>query len=228
VNLSEADLIRANLSRANLSEADLSGADLSEAKLSYANFSNSNISGADITGANLHNWEIEGIKCTHIIWNDKKVDYTSPDDFEKAFTNIKSIVEMLIDIPFSDLGYYTGHIIQQAINKKFGIGSVIFKGHTAISDDTTKFEFISDPEKYVSISEKLSELSDQLKPVIEEAKSKLEPRSPIGFKSEIDIPFTGGILAVKSDEVGRVLKERYSKMHPILQSIIHTIQLHIR
>ncbi|GAG90521.1 unnamed protein product, partial [marine sediment metagenome] len=33
---------------------------------------------------------------------------------------------------------------------------------------------------------------------------------------------------LRPKEVERVLKERYAQMHPLLQNIVQTIQLHIR
>jgi uncharacterized protein YjbI with pentapeptide repeats len=227
-NLSGANLSQANLNGAELIKANLNGANLNQANLSYAYLSNSDVSGADISGASLHRWRIKGIKCTHIIWKDKRIDYEKPQDFEKAFTQIESIVEILLDLPFSDLSYYTGRLIQQAINQKYGEGTVIFKGQTATSDDTTKFEFLSDSEKFATINKRLLELQSHLEPVIEEIKTKNGPKNIIGLKSEIDIPFSGGTLITRPKEIDRVLKERFAQMNPLLQNIIHTIQLHIR
>lgn len=133
-------------------------------------------------------------------------------------------------MPFSEISYYTGRIIEQTINRKYGEGSLRLKGQTAISDDITKFEFLSfsASDEMIEIKDKLSEIQWQLNLVIEEAKSKSEHKNAFGFKSEIDIPFTGGTLAVRPNELELVLKKRYAQMHPFLQNIIHTIQLYIR
>ena len=233
-NLSRADLRGADLRRANLSGADLSGADLSGAYLMGANLSYTNLSCCDILRANItdtnhHKWNIKEVKCTHVIWNDKLIDYTNPDDFEKFFAEIKNTVEIFLDMPFSDLAYYTGLIIEQAINRKYGEGSLRFKGQTAISDNTTKFEFISfsASDVFSKIKNIVSELQNQLKLVITKTKSKSEHQNPFGLKSEIDIPFNCGTLVTRPKDLERVLIKRYAQCHPLLQNIIHTILLHI-
>jgi len=227
-DLSGQDLSGHDLSQMDLSGTNLSGANLKEANLSYINLSRSDISGANITGANLYKWKIEGIKCTNIFWKNKRVEFTNPQDFEKAFTEIESVVELLLDLPFSDLTYYSGLIIQQAINKKFGEGTVIFKGQNAVSNDSTNFEFLSDPEKFLKVSKKVSELAKELNIVIEEAKSKNDHLPPIGFASEIPIPFTGGAIVIRAKELEKTLTERFVQMNPLLQKIIQTTLLHIR
>ena len=229
-NLSGADLRGANLSGADLSGADLRGADLMDANLSYTNLSGSDISRANITGINHYKWNIKEVECTHVIWDDKLFNYSKSDDFEKSFAETKNLVEMLLNVPFSDLAYYTGLIIEQAINRKYGEGSLRLKGQTAISDDTTKFKFISfsAPDVFTEIKNIVSRLQNQLKPVIKEAKSKSEHQNPFGLKSEIDIPFSLGSLVARPKDLERVLIKRYAQCHPLLQSIIHTILLHIR
>ena len=228
-NLSGADLSGANLSGADLSGADLRGADLMEANLSNANLSGSDISRANITGINHHRWNIKEVECTHVIWDDKLINYSKFNEFEKSFSEINNVVEMLLDMPFSDLAYYTGLIIEQAINRKYGEGSLRLKGQTAISDDTTKFEFISfsASDVFTEIKNIVSKLQNQLKPVIEETKSKSEHQNPFGLKSEIDIPFRLGTLVARPKDLERVLIKRYAQCHPLLQNIIHTILLHI-
>jgi len=229
-NMSGADLRGANLRGADLRGADLRGADLMEANLSYTNLSGSDISRANITGINHHRWNIKEVECTHVIWDDKLINYTFSDDFEKSFAEIKNVVEMLLYMPFSDLAYYTGLIIEQAINRKYGEGTLRLKGQTAISDDTTKFEFISfsASDVFTEIKNIVSELQNQLKPVIKETKSKSEHQNPFGLKSEIDIPFRLDTLVARPTDLERVLIKRYSQCHPLLQNIVHTILLHIR
>jgi len=225
----QADLRGANLSGADLNEADLRGADLMGANLSYTNLTGSDISKANITGVNHHKWNIKEVECTHVIWDDKLFNYSKCDEFEKSFAELKNTVQMLLDMPFSDLTYYTGLIIEQAINRKYGEGSLRLKGQTAISDYTTKFEFISFSAKdvFTEIKNIVSELQNQLKPVIEETKSKSEHQNPFGLNSEIDIPFRLGTLVVRPKDLERVLIKRYAQCHPLLQNIIHTVLLHI-
>jgi len=228
-NLSGADLRGADLSRANLNGADLRGADLMGANLSYTNLCGSDISRANITGINHHKWKIKEVECTHVIWDDKLINYTNYEDFEKSFEETKNLMEMLLDMPFSDLSYYTGLIIEQAINRKYGKGTLRLRGQTAISDNTTKFEFISfsAPDVFTKIKNKVFELQNQLKPVIKKTKAKSEHQNHFGLKSEINIPFRLGTLVTRPKDLERVLIKRYAQCHPLLQNIIHTILLHI-
>ena len=228
-NLSGADLRGADLSGANLNGADLRGTDLMGANLSYTNLSGSDISRANITGINHYKWNIKEVECTHVIWDDKLFNYSKSDDFEKSFAETKNLVEMLLNVPFSDLAYYTGLIIEQAINRKYGEGSLRLKGQTAISDDTTKFKFISfsAPDVFTEIKNIVSRLQNQLKPVIEQAKSVNEHQNPFGLKSVIGIPFSCGTLVTRPKDLDQLLSKRYAQCHPLLQNIIHTILLHI-
>jgi hypothetical protein len=200
-----------------------------EANLSYTNLSGSDISRANITGINHHKWNIKEVECTHVIWDDKLFNYSKSDEFEKSFAEIKNVVGMILDMPFSDMTYYTGLIIEQAVNRKYGEGSLRLKGQTAVSDNTTKLEFISflASDIFTKIKNIVSELQNQLKPVIEKTKSKSEHQNPFGLKSEIDIPFSLGSLVARPKDLERVLIKRYSQCHPLLQNIVHTILLHI-
>jgi uncharacterized protein YjbI with pentapeptide repeats len=228
-NLRGADLRGANLSGADLQGADLRGADLMGANLSYTNLTGSDISRANITGINHHKWNIKEVECTYVICEDKLINYSNYKEFERSFAEIKCGVEMFLEIPFSDLSYYTGLIIEQAINRKYGEGTLRLKGQTAFSEDTTKFEFISfsASDVFTKIKNIVSELQNQLKPVIEETKLKGEHQNHFGLKSEIDIPFRLGTLVTRPGDLERVLIKRHTQCHPLLQNIIYTILLHI-
>ena len=185
-----------------------------EANLSYTNLSGSDISRANITGINHHKWNIKQVECTHVIWDDKLFNYSKCDEFEKSFAEIKNTVEMLLDMPFSDLTYYTGLIIEQAINRKYGEGSLRLKGQSAISGHTTKVEFISfsASDVFTQIKNTLSGLQNQLKPVIKKTKSKSEHQNSFGLNSEIDIPFSLGSLVTRPKDLERVLKKTLRTM----------------
>lgn len=233
-NLILANLCGADLSKALLNRSDMSGADLREATLKgtilsqsiliKANLSCADISGADINDANISQWKIKRIKCTHINWKGKMLEFNE-GEFEKAFTTIENTIEIILDLPLSELGYHTGRIIQEIVNKKYGEGTLLFKGQTAISDDKTKYEFINFglKEKLAEIQGQLSELQSHLNPVINEAKAKAEQKGIIGIKDEVDIPFAKGIV-VRPMEIGRLLNERYVQMHPLLQKIVIAVQ----
>jgi hypothetical protein len=247
-NLTQAKLFAVKMGGANLSRANLMGADLQGAKLSRANFANatltdanlmgsilimatfteSDISGANLNDANLSQWIIKGIKCSHVIWNGKELNFKE-GEFEKAFTTIEKTVEMILDIPFSDLSHYTGGVIEQAINQKYGEGSLLFRGQTALSNHMTKYEFINfgTDEQLKEIQGRLSDIQDQLKPFIDETKANHEPKSVIDIKEEIDIPFAKGLI-VRPKEVARLLNERHAKMHPLLQKTILAVQAAIQ
>jgi hypothetical protein len=189
-----------------------------------ADLSKADISGANLNDANLSQWVIKGIRCSNIIWKGKRLEFKE-GEFEKAFTTIENTIEMILDVPFSDLSQYTGGIIEQAINQKYGEGSLLFRGQTALSNHTTKYEFINfgTDEQLNEIQGTLSDIQNQLKPVIEEAKAKHEPKPAIDLKEEVDIPFTKGLI-VRPKEVARLLSERHAQMHPLLQNIILTVQ----
>ena len=223
-NLSRADLSGANLRGANLVNAILTGTNLDAATLIMANLSESDISGANLNDANISQWKIEGIKCTHINWKGKKLEFNE-GEFEKAFTTIENTIEIILDLPFSELGYHTGRIIQELVNQKYGDETLLFKGQTAISDDTTKYEFVNfgHKEKLAEIHDQLKELQSHLNPVIIEAKAKFEQKGIIGIKDEVDIPFVKGLI-VRPKEVGHLLNERYLQMHPLLQKIVIAVQ----
>ena len=229
-NLSGANLRGANLFEANLSGANLREADLRENNLSFANLSLSDISGANITDANLHKWDIQGIKCTHIIWKEKRLEYTNPDAFEKDFTKIESIIEILLNIPFSDLSHIIGRIIEYEVNQKFNNRIAHFNGQTAISNDTTKFNYLIDPEKYNEIYTLLSNLNKNICPVTEDLMEKKRPHSIIRMKDDIDwqdIVFWKFPI-LKPEEMQSVLIEQFDQMQPFLQKLINAIQTHIR
>jgi hypothetical protein len=228
-NLRGADLRGANLSGADLQGADLRGADLMGANLSYSNLTGSDISRANITGINHHKWNIKEVECTYVICEDKLINYSNYKEFERSFAEIKYGVEMVLEMPFSDLSYYTGLIIEQAINRKYGEGTLRLKGQTAFSEGTTKFEFISfsAPDVFPKIKKIISELQDHLKLAIAETKLKGEHQNHFGLKSEIDIPFRIGALVTRPGDLERVLIKRHTLCHPLLQNMIHEILLHI-
>lgn len=238
-DLSGAELIWAKLDEADLRQADLSFADLSFASLTNSllsdtalimttlvktNLSNSDISGAYFDAANLSEWVIKDIKCTHIYWKKKLLKFQK-GEFEKVYMNIEHTIEMMLDIPFSDLSHYVGQVIEQTIDQKYGEGTILFRAHIALSNQTTKYEFINfgTNEQVRELQGTINEIKDQLKPVIEEAKAKQEQKTIIDLKEEIDIPFAKGLI-VRPKEVARQLNERYVHMHPLLQKIVIAIQ----
>jgi uncharacterized protein YjbI with pentapeptide repeats len=214
VNLTSAIIINSRLIKANMKRAIMIGAD----------FSGSDMSGVCLDECNFSNWIIKGVTCTHIIRNGKRIDFTE-GGFEKAFTSIEQTVELILELPFSDIGYYTGRIIEEAINQKYGEGTIILKGQTAISSSSTQYEFINfgDTKQLDEIQIQLSVLQDSLRPVIEQALENNKQKSIIGISDEIGVPLTQG-LVVRPKEISQRLNERFMTMHPFLQKIIMTVQ----
>ena len=234
LNLRGADLSRADMSGADLSGADLikailRGTDLAAATLIMANLSESDISGSNLNDANISQWKIKGIKCTHINWKGKKLEFKK-GEFEKAFSTIENTIEIILNLPFSEVGYHTGRVIQEVVNNKYGEGAVLFRGHTAISDTDTKFDFISfgTEEQFEEIKAKLdkipSEIEKRVVKKLEDQKAEDDDRSLIRFKDEFDVPMTKGLVKVSTKELGRRLSERYMVMPPILQKIFMAVQ----
>lgn len=254
INFGSANLYKAKLHYSNLegsyfNNADLSFADLSYSRLDNTDFNdaclrgtkligvtmdqtsliNTDLSGADISGAtikdiNTSRWTIKKIKCSHIFRDGKRIDYAE-GEFEKAYTQIENLIEMIIDIPFSDMTYYIGRIIEEAANLKHGEASLLFKTQTALSNNTTKFEFMSfsEPEKLDDIKQQLANIQNSLKPVIDDAKAKNESKNIIGIKDEVDILPVLGLVA-RPKEINRFLIERYNTMSPFVQQVMNIIQ----
>jgi hypothetical protein len=147
---------------------------------------------------------------------------------------MENTIEIILDLPFSEIGYHTGRIIEEAINQTYGEGSVLFKGHSAISDDNTKFDFISfSPEnEFKEIKNKLdripSEIEEKITELLNDEKAEEEDRRLIRFKDEFEVPLTKGLVKVSTNEMARRMNERYMKMHPILQKIVTAVQAAIQ
>ncbi len=145
-------------------------------------------------------------------------------EFEKNYTQMEHLVEMIIGAPFSDLTYYIGLYIADTINRRFGEDALMFRSQTALSGNTTKYEYISFKEEdgVHEINSKLTVLAKELKPVIESAKSQNDPRPVIDIKEKIDLRIVP--LEINTKELNRVLIERFNQMSPLLQRIFYTIQ----
>lgn len=159
--LKKADLSRASLIRADLSGADLSGANLTEAdlrdcELSYcslvmANLAKATLSGARIDYANLLGWKIQGVTCTHIVRGDtREIVHFRPNEFENKYLQNCQLFEIMLEVQFSELAYFVGLFIAKSINKKLGSLVVQLKALDAISENHTKFVFVSFDPKFVA------------------------------------------------------------------------------
>ncbi|MDM8552422.1 pentapeptide repeat-containing protein [Desulfobacterales bacterium HSG2] len=138
INFSRAYLRRTDFRGANLTGANLSGAYLCKTDLRNANLIKAVLNKADITKACLYgtvryDWEVEGIKCDYIYWDEKgKERYPEnrnfePNEFEKLYKNLadltkfKDLITRSIEFPPE---YYQAGI---SILNEFG--SVLQKKH---------------------------------------------------------------------------------------------------
>jgi uncharacterized protein YjbI with pentapeptide repeats len=159
--LRKADLTRASLIRADLSGADLNGANLTEAdlrdaELSYCSLTMANLTKATLTGArldyaNLLGWRISGVSCTHIVRGDKReIIRFRPDEFEQKHRQNTQLFDIIIEIDFSELAYFVGLFIARSINAMLGAGIVQLKTLDAISEDHTRFVFVTFDIRFLS------------------------------------------------------------------------------
>lgn len=212
VNLSGADLSGADLSRAGLSGAGLSGANLSDAKLIEANLSNAILyeaamiradltkailNGVCIDNANLSEWIIKDVECTHIIHDNdpEKATKYAPAEFEKKYTQINKIVEIILNTPLSESSCFIGKFISQSINYTQNDNVIDLKGVEAIADGDTKFTYnIFDNVFFESKKETIDT-------ILKNALNKYFKENPIGsIPSDSFDPVneeTNGVLSTK-------------------------------
>ena len=161
--LNEAHVSKADLSRSDLSRADLSGAYLYKADLSYSKLTGANLRDADIRestliktdltdavlngicmdNANISGWNIRDVICTHIIQDieQKKVIKFADKEFEKKYTQIESIAEIILSIPLNESASFIGKFISHSINNLKNESVIDLKGIEALSDSDTKLTF---------------------------------------------------------------------------------------
>lgn len=170
-HLNGADLSFADLYMARLGGADLRGADFEAASLIDADLSGAEISGVKLYKANISRWKITGIRCTHIIQHEERIDF-APGEFEKKYTWLESVAEVMLRLPLSDLTLYAGPLMAQAVNQAHGEAAVQFKGVEALSDDTTSLKFVlfSEAERtreaLAQMEQRLNEQAEELKKLV--------------------------------------------------------------
>jgi len=241
--LKKADLRRATLIRADLSGADLSGANLSEAdlrdcELSYcslvmANLAKATLSGARIDYANLLGWKVQGVSCTHIVRGDtREVVQFRPLEFENKYLQNCQLFEIILEVEFSELAYFVGLFIAKSINKKLGAVVVQLKTLDAISENHTKFVFVSFDIKFVSRTKDLlnTVLRGEINRLLAgtERPSLLFPRQAMMYvPNELEEEDTRAASDSTVREAGAIRGERivthYSTYLEKLQQAIRTI-----
>lgn len=250
-NLTEANLEKANLKGANLTEAILNRANLSESNISHANLSkaylndalinnslligtilsrtsfvHSDLSSCDISGAimediSISGWKINGIKCTHIIRDGKRIEYEE-GQFEKIFTNVENLSEIMIELPFSDITYYTARFIEYIINNHYGKGSILLKDISALSNDTTKLSYLNwkEDKELDAINNIFISIQEEIKPITKYIKDETSPKPLISLKEKYDLK----LFELNTETATVTMLKAYNQLPQALQSIFHKIQ----
>ncbi len=144
VRLTETDLSEVNLSGARLSGVDLSGATLNRAYLigvdfRYADLRNAKLANANITGANLEmsareGWQINGIKCDYIYFDEEgkerqpKDRNFEPGEFEHLYRSLPTI-EMVFKNGLTTDDLNIMNVVTQKLTtkrKEFDLGLLSF------------------------------------------------------------------------------------------------------
>jgi hypothetical protein len=228
-NLSMADFTKAEMAAVNLRRADLSGAQFSAADLYESDLTGATITGVCLYGTAKDNWKIDDIKCDYVFWDLDNKERTPKEgnfkegEFEKKYIQFKNVVEIILDVPLSDLTHYAGQAIEKIANDKYSEALIFFKGQEALSNEVTQLKFLSfnGPEKINEIQNQLSDLEVKLNYVIKNTEDDNQPKNLIDIKEEIDI---GKVLVVRPKEIQRKLIERYMTMSITLQRIVQVIQ----
>ena len=151
-----------------------------------------------------------------------RIDYAD-GEFEKRYTQIENIIEVIWIAPFSDLTHYTGKFIEWMINAKYGDAVLLFKGQEALSDKTTQQKFMgfAEQEKLDEIQRQIKVVEQKLNPVLKEISINKKPKNPIDINEEIEI---AKALVVRPKEIVRVFNDKFMTMSPVLQQIFLAIQ----
>ncbi|MEJ2688706.1 MAG: pentapeptide repeat-containing protein [Deltaproteobacteria bacterium] len=250
-DLSNADLREANLSKthlseadfrgANLSKADLSEADLFEAKLQRTNFHKAtliraNLKKADITGAKLYgtirdNWKIEDIRCRYVYWDQEGKEPTpaegdfDPGEFERKYSYFKNIMDIVLNLPYSDFPFYIGKLTEKIINQKLDLESnlILFKACEAMDSNKSFLKFLLFSDEIATLNQKekqLRAIQDSINAILAEGQES----SGNFLKLRENLPFPHLPIDVKPKNIVHYLNERYAALSPLLERIIEAIQ----
>lgn len=124
----QANLVQAELSGANLTLADLSGANLYDAMLFGSRLIHTSLVGAELTGAKLYgtardHWNIEGVKCRYVFWDEYAKERSpwdrdlEPGEFERLYAQLPTI-EYVFENGMTPLDPLVMDRIVQAINEQ--------------------------------------------------------------------------------------------------------------
>ncbi|MBI5522521.1 MAG: pentapeptide repeat-containing protein [Desulfarculus sp.] len=225
--LRKADLSYAELRRANLTSADLSDADLRSASLINADLSGADLSGACLDDANLSGWIIKDIICTHIMQRDQRIDF-APGEFEKKYTWLESVAEVVLDLPLSDVTYYAGQMMAAVVGRRLGAasGGIVLRSMQAQSNDSTRLEFlVFQKELFDLIRQAMEQIQEALREQSQDLKALLAPLEAepeaIGLRQSMPIPFTP--YEWRPRDVEEILNRRHAQMSQPLQRLAEII-----
>ena len=145
---------------------------------------------------------------------EEKIEF-APGEFEKRFTIVQQMAEIILKIPFSISASHIGQIICKSINEVVGSTMVALKGIEAISNDDTKMIFVVfDTDFFKIMKQKSKTLTAHLN-------NLFEINSLITNDIEIEDPIqdvTDGVLRVRNIPLPLVPYEVDSKV--VQQKII--------
>ncbi|MBI4798602.1 MAG: pentapeptide repeat-containing protein [Desulfarculus sp.] len=227
-DLTRVDLNGAKISHADLIGANLSGANLRQAYLSTSSLISANLSGADLSGAylddaNLSGWIIKDVICTHIMQRGQRIDF-APGEFEKKYTWLESVAEVMLRLPLSDLTLYAGPLMAQAVNQAHGQAVVQFKGVEALSDDTTSLKFVLFAQAQEEIKASLHRLEEAINnqaPALA-AHAPDEPGDIIKWRNSWGPSWSPVVVDLQAAEAALV--RRFSMLPPSLQTLWQIMQ----
>jgi hypothetical protein len=146
-NNSETDFRSVNLQDAWLITADLHEADLRNSDLDRANLSFANITGAKLYATSRENWEIEGVKCKYIYWDEEGKERMPPDrefepgEFEKLYKKLPTF-DYFFEGNFTPIDMVIMDRVVQAINENHPEFELTLDSFSSRSNPHAKFTVV--------------------------------------------------------------------------------------
>ena len=236
-DLKQANLGKADLSGADFSDADLNGADLRRAWLEKSNFKNANITASNLYATAREGWKTDGIKCQYIYWDEAGKVRTpqgrdfQEDEFAKIYTWFDSVVDLVLNLPYSDFSFYLGSLIANIVNQKAADDSSLImpKSVEALDNNTTQYKFLhfgENKEALKEIKKSLATIQGSINDNSEELKKRAasveKPNELIGLRENLPIPFTP--FDLKPQNIVKMLNERHTLLPSCLQKALEIIQ----
>lgn len=253
---SEANLKHAILAQADLWKADLRGVDLREAVLSGAHMPRVDLRGANITGAHLYgtardDWQIEGIKCEFVYWDEsgscrtpKDRDFL-PGEFEEVYRQLPTF-EYVFENGFAPLDATIMDAIVRAINEEhpefdLKLDSFTARGHpravfTVVHKDNVEPARVAVSEDYeylCGVCEELKRVQDAqaqtmqtMRKLLAEPRTKIVKEKIMGSKYEIhDVKASGHSQLHFGDRINKVSDPELKTMLTTISELIDSAGL---